>query len=41
VFIKIEDKEDGYPKKVKVNPTIVLDFKKDILLAITLKHESS
>jgi DNA-binding MarR family transcriptional regulator len=41
VFIKTEDKEDGYPKKVKVNPAIVLDFKKDVLLAITLKHEVS
>ena len=41
VFIKTEDREDGYPKQVKVNPAIVLDFKKDVLLAISLKHEIS
>jgi hypothetical protein len=37
IFIKIED----YPKKVKVNPAIVLDFNKNLVLAITLEHETT
>ena len=28
-------------KKIVVNPIIVLDFKKDVFLAITLKHETT
>ena len=28
-------------KKIVVNPVIVLDFKKDVFLAITLKHETT
>ena len=39
IFIKSVTKEDEYPNKVKVNPKIVLDFSKDIVLQITLSHD--
>jgi DNA-binding MarR family transcriptional regulator len=38
VFVKTEDVDSSYPKKIRVNPSIALDFKKDLMLAISLKH---
>lgn len=41
VFVKTEDKDSSYPKKVRVNPSINLDFSKELMLAITLKNETN
>lgn len=38
VFVKTEDKDSTYPKKIRVNPAIALDFKKDLMLAVSLKY---
>jgi len=38
IFVKSVSKGEEYPNKVKVNPKIVMDFSKDIVLQIVMNH---